>query len=240
MLRAEGLVVSRRRVGTFASEIDRERMDEVFDAREMIEQRVVPIVLHNVSDRQIDALGTILEEASNLVEIVSPDQFDYPRFMELDALFHAEFIKLSERSMYVKWFDELAAHMQRCATYSTAMRFIARSKARKNTTTSLPPCAIAMRRNLASGCWYIRIEVGTMPLSYSTSKPKHGQATDRRRKVILCRCLGKANSTGPIRLAPFGQLSVRESHCPKPVGQHSSLSHRFMPVCFGPKVGQCL
>ena len=113
MLRAEGLVVSRRRVGTFASEIDRERMDEVFDAREMIEQRVVPIVLHNVSDRQIDALGTILEEASNLVEIVSPDQFDYPRFMELDALFHAEFIKLSERSMYVKWFDELAAHMQR-------------------------------------------------------------------------------------------------------------------------------
>ena len=79
----------------------------------MIEQRVAPIVVHNVSDRQIDALAEILAEASVLLDAPSPETFNYPRFMELDALFHTEIIRLSERNIYRKWFDELAAHMQR-------------------------------------------------------------------------------------------------------------------------------
>ncbi|MEP3274804.1 MAG: GntR family transcriptional regulator [Stappiaceae bacterium] len=112
-LRGEGLIVSRRRVGTFVSEIGSERIEEVFDAREMIEQRVTPVVVHNVSDRQIDALGTILAEAGTLLDAKDATAFDYPRFMELDALFHTEFIRLSERKIYQKWFEELAAHMQR-------------------------------------------------------------------------------------------------------------------------------
>lgn len=112
LLRAEGLVTSRRRVGTFASEIGRDQIEEVFDAREMIEQRVVPVVIHNVSDRQIDALEEILREGGALLN-TSEKSFDYSRFMELDALFHSEIIRLAERKIYQKWFDELAAHMQR-------------------------------------------------------------------------------------------------------------------------------
>ncbi|MCY4259746.1 MAG: GntR family transcriptional regulator [Rhodobacteraceae bacterium] len=112
MLRTEGLVVSRRRVGTFASEIGRDQIEEVFDAREMIEQRVAPLVIHNISDRQIDALGNILRDAAGLLH--EPEAtFDYAKFMELDALFHSEIIRLSERKIYQKWFDQLAAHMQR-------------------------------------------------------------------------------------------------------------------------------
>lgn len=112
MLRAEGLVISRRRVGTFASEIGRDQIEEVFDAREMIEQRVVPDVIQNVSDRQIDVLAEIPREAGALLD-TSEDAFDYARFMELDALFHSEIIRLAERNIYQKWFGELAAHMQR-------------------------------------------------------------------------------------------------------------------------------
>ncbi|RVT82726.1 GntR family transcriptional regulator [Rhodobacteraceae bacterium CCMM004] len=112
MLRAEGLVTSRRRVGTFATEVGRDRIDEVFDAREMIEQRVAPVVIRNVSDRQIDDLADLLGEAAALLETAGAG-FDYPRFMELDQRFHAELIRLSERAIYVKWFEELAAHMQR-------------------------------------------------------------------------------------------------------------------------------
>lgn len=113
MLRNEGLVISRRRVGTFASEIGRDLIEEVFDAREMIEQRVVPVVVHNVSDRQIDAFADILADMAVLLKVPTAEEFNYLRFMELDALFHVEFVRLSERRIYLKWFEELAAHMQR-------------------------------------------------------------------------------------------------------------------------------
>lgn len=113
MLKSEGLVVSKRRVGTFASEIGRDQIEEVFDAREMIEQRVVPVVVHNVSDRQIDAFAEILADAAALLEVSTAEEFNYLRFMELDALFHLEFVRLAERRIYQKWFGELAAHMQR-------------------------------------------------------------------------------------------------------------------------------
>ncbi|MEZ5720532.1 MAG: GntR family transcriptional regulator [Paracoccaceae bacterium] len=111
-LRLEGLVVSRRRVGTFASEIGRSQIDEVFDAREMIEQRVAPIVIHNVSDRQLDEIAEILDEGRGLLDATEAS-FNYARFMEVDAHFHTEFIRLAEREIYLKWFGELAAHMQR-------------------------------------------------------------------------------------------------------------------------------
>ena len=113
ILRAEGLVISRSRVGTFASEISREQIEEVFDAREMIEQRVAPIVIHNISDRQIDALEDILVEAASLLDVSTSEAFDYPIFMKLDVLFHAEYIRHSDRKIYQKWFDGLNAHMQR-------------------------------------------------------------------------------------------------------------------------------
>ncbi|WP_319532006.1 GntR family transcriptional regulator [uncultured Cohaesibacter sp.] len=113
LLRAEGLVVAKRRVGTFASEIGPEQMEEVFDAREMLEEGVVPIVVHNVSDRQIQALSEILDEGEKLLDVETSDDFDYRKFMELDAQFHSDFIALSERQLFKKWFDELAGHMQR-------------------------------------------------------------------------------------------------------------------------------
>lgn len=113
MLRAEGLVISRRRVGTFVSEIGREQIEEVFDAREMIEHHVAPVVIHNVSDRQIDQLKAMLDQTETLLQAPNSQAFDYPRFMALDSEFHTEFIRLSGRKIYLKWFDELAGHMQR-------------------------------------------------------------------------------------------------------------------------------
>lgn len=112
-LRSEGLVVSRRRVGTFVSEIGKDQIDEVFDAREMIEHRIAPVMVHNVSDRQIDNLDVILDEAEALFETECKDAFNYLRFMELDAHFHTELVKFAERKIYLKWFEELAAHMHR-------------------------------------------------------------------------------------------------------------------------------
>lgn len=113
MLRAEGLVTSRRRVGTFVSEIGKDQIQEVFDAREMIEHHVAPIIIHNVSDRQIEDLAGLLESSAKLLDVSTKSKFDYPSFMEIDAQFHSRMIMLSERKIYMKWFEELAAHMQR-------------------------------------------------------------------------------------------------------------------------------
>jgi DNA-binding GntR family transcriptional regulator len=113
MLRAEGLVTSRRRVGTFVSEIGKDQIEDVFDAREMIEHHVAPIIIHNISDRQIEDLAALLETSADLLGAPTQSEFDYSSFMEIDAQFHSRLIGLSERKIYMKWFEELAAHMQR-------------------------------------------------------------------------------------------------------------------------------
>jgi len=112
-LRAEGLVTSRRRIGTFASEIGMEQINEVFDARIMIEQWTAPVIVHNVSDRQIDTIRSILNQTAELFDMRTNEVFDYESFMKLDDLFHKEIVKLSERQRLQAWFDELSAHMQR-------------------------------------------------------------------------------------------------------------------------------
>lgn len=113
LLRAEGLVFSRRRVGTFVSAIGRNQIDEVFDAREMIEHHLAPVVVRNVSDRQIDDVATLLDKMERLLEVPHSVAFDYPTFMALDAEFHTRIINLAERQIYAKWFGELTIHMQR-------------------------------------------------------------------------------------------------------------------------------
>ena len=113
MLRAEGLVTSKRRVGTFAAPISRQRIIEAFEAREMLEYWTVPVVIDNVSNRQLDELEGLVDEAGPLLDVEAEGAFDYGRFMELDQAFHIGIVRLAERQMLLKWFDELTAHMQR-------------------------------------------------------------------------------------------------------------------------------
>jgi len=113
LLAADGLVVSRRRVGTFASPILPARIQEVFEARDMLEQWSVPAIVDNVGNRQIAALERDIEEASALLAVGGESEFDYPRFMEIDQAFHAAIIRLAERELFTRWFDGLNAHMQR-------------------------------------------------------------------------------------------------------------------------------
>lgn len=113
LLRNEGLVVSRRRVGTFVAEIGKSQIGEMFDAREMIEQRISEVIIHNVSNRQIEKLDEIIQKTSDLFIQKDGQKFEYSSFMELDATFHREIIQLAEHKIYQKWFDELEAHMRR-------------------------------------------------------------------------------------------------------------------------------
>ena len=113
MLRAEGLVTSRRRVGTFAAPISRRRIVEAFEAREMLEYWTIPTVIDNVSNRQLDELEGLVGEGGELLDVQSEGDFDYGRFMELDHAFHIGIVRLADREMLLKWFNDLTAHMQR-------------------------------------------------------------------------------------------------------------------------------
>jgi DNA-binding GntR family transcriptional regulator len=112
-LRSEGLVVSRHRVGTFAAPLSEKLIKEVFEARDMLEQRIVPLALLNVSNRQIGALQELLDEASQLVKVDDEEKFDYAHYMEIDHQFHRDIIQLAELPMFDKWFSELTSHMMR-------------------------------------------------------------------------------------------------------------------------------
>lgn len=112
-LRSEGLVVSRHRVGTFAAPITRKTVEEVFEARDMLEQRVIPAALFNVSNRQIGELQQQLEVAGHLLDVTSEKDFDYASFMKIDHEFHSRIVQFAELPMFEKWFSELSSHMMR-------------------------------------------------------------------------------------------------------------------------------
>ncbi|MDP2571719.1 GntR family transcriptional regulator [Vibrio penaeicida] len=112
-LRDEGLVISRHRVGTFTAPLSRSVIEEVFEARSMIEYWITPTALHNVSNRQIADMQKLIDEASVLLQVAEESNFDYPRFMQIDHQFHMSIIQLAEMSKFEKWFDELTAHMTR-------------------------------------------------------------------------------------------------------------------------------
>lgn len=113
MLRAEGLVTSKRRVGTFAAPISRQLVVDAFQAREMLEFWTAPMVIDNVSNRQLDELAGLVDEGGRLLDVKAENKFDYGRFMELDQMFHTGIMRLAERELLLKWYNELTAHMQR-------------------------------------------------------------------------------------------------------------------------------
>ena len=114
LLKAEGLVVTRQRVGTFASPLARDRLDDVFEARQMIEHWMVPDIVRRVSNLQLEDLSALLDETRALTRAATGGQaFDYRRYMHLDQEFHARLVGFAGRDLYARWFGELAAHMQR-------------------------------------------------------------------------------------------------------------------------------
>jgi len=110
-LKVEGLVISRQRVGTFVAPVAKEMIEEAFEARLMIEQWTADTIIRNVSNRQLEALSVLLQEASELLD--NNKNFNFKRFSEIDHQFHLIIIQFSEHQIFEKWFKELNTHMIR-------------------------------------------------------------------------------------------------------------------------------
>ena len=111
-LETEGLVERRNRVGTFVTPMDRTRYEEIYAAREMIEQWAAQSIVARISDEDISALSRLLEQTRLLLENVSEDTFDYQQFSEYDGIFHLSLIKLCGNSYLMNFYASMNSHVQ--------------------------------------------------------------------------------------------------------------------------------
>jgi DNA-binding GntR family transcriptional regulator len=125
-LDAEGLVHRRNRVGTFVAPMNREMYEEIFEARQMVEQWVCARVVSAIQPDDVERLRQILLDSAALLVGVTDDDFDYLKFMEYDAQFHLELVKLSGNSHIVQFYTSLNSHLHIARSYS--LQALARSR----------------------------------------------------------------------------------------------------------------
>ena len=111
-LETEGLVERRNRIGTFVTPMDRIRYEEIYAAREMIEQWAAQPIVARISDEDIAALWRILERTRLLLENVTEDTFDYQQYSEYDGTFHLSLIKLCGNSYIMNFYASMNSHVQ--------------------------------------------------------------------------------------------------------------------------------
>jgi DNA-binding GntR family transcriptional regulator len=111
-LETEDLVERRNRVGTFVAPMDRTRYEDIYAAREMIEQWAAKPIVERISDEDISALWGVLEQTRPLLENVSEDTFNYQRFSEYDGMFHLSLIKLCGNSYIMNFYASMNSHVQ--------------------------------------------------------------------------------------------------------------------------------
>src|SRR5215468_6808667 len=79
-LETEGLVERRNRVGTFVTPLNRSKYEEIYSAREMIEQWAAQLILERITDEDIVMLQQILDQANAFLLGVTEETFDFQRY----------------------------------------------------------------------------------------------------------------------------------------------------------------
>jgi DNA-binding GntR family transcriptional regulator len=125
-LEAEGLVIFRNRVGTFVTPLDKTMFEEIFEARDMIEQWASSRIVANLQDEDVTRLRALLHEVGQLLVGVTEQTFDYRRSIELDHQFHLALIRLCGNSRVLELYTSLNSHMQIARAYS--LRALTRSR----------------------------------------------------------------------------------------------------------------
>jgi DNA-binding GntR family transcriptional regulator len=125
-LEAEGLVIFRNRVGTFVTPLDKTMFEEIFEARDMIEQWASSRIVANLRGEDVMHLRALLQETGQLLAGVTEQTFDYRRSIELDQQFHLALIHLCGNSRVIEQYSSLNSHMQIVRAYS--LRALKRSQ----------------------------------------------------------------------------------------------------------------
>jgi GntR family transcriptional regulator, rspAB operon transcriptional repressor len=125
-LKSEGLVVSRNKVGTYVAPLDRKGLEEIFEAREMIESIATPKAILRIRDEDVVRLQTLLAKAGELLNVSSDSAFDYRQFIDYDQSFHLSFIALCDNRRLTEFYASLNSHMQIARAYS--LRALSRSR----------------------------------------------------------------------------------------------------------------
>lgn len=125
-LEAEGLITRRNRVGTYVAPVNQQIMDEIFEAREMIEGWAAAPAIARLTEDDLVELRATMELARQATEVATDEDFDYLEFTRYDERFHTKLIALCGNSRIMAMYAALNSHMQIARVYS--LRALARSR----------------------------------------------------------------------------------------------------------------
>lgn len=117
-LKAEGLVISRSRVGTYVAPLDKAMFEETYEARLMIEAWVTPQSILHLRDADVIALLRLLEKSAELFVDVDNETFNYRQYIHYDQEFHLALVGLCGNSCLVDLYQSLNSHLQIARAYS--------------------------------------------------------------------------------------------------------------------------
>jgi GntR family transcriptional regulator, rspAB operon transcriptional repressor len=110
-LALEGLVEIVPRRGTFVTKFGRKDIEELFDARCMVELWAAQKAIKRVTDEEVQQLRALVREGAALLKKVD-GEFDYESFSVLNARFHRRMLELSGSRKLVELYNSLHTHVQ--------------------------------------------------------------------------------------------------------------------------------
>jgi len=110
-LALEGLVEIVPRRGTFVTKFGRKDIEELFDARCMVELWAAQKAMKRVTDQEIRQLQDLVAEGAKLLK-KARGEFDYESFSVLNARFHRLMLEFSGSRKLVDIYDSLHTHVQ--------------------------------------------------------------------------------------------------------------------------------
>ena len=117
-LDTEGLVTRRNRVGTFVAPLNQLVYNELFEARNMVEQWVLGAALERITPKDVADLRAILQDAAVLLVGATDETFDYLKFTEYDANFHQRLVEAGGNKRIAEFYASLNSHLHIARTYS--------------------------------------------------------------------------------------------------------------------------
>jgi len=110
-LALEGLVEIVPRRGTFVTSVGRKDIEELFDARCMVELWAAQKAMKRVTDQEIRQLQDLVAEGAKLLK-KARGEFDYESFSVLNARFHRLMLEFAGSRKLVDIYNSLHTHVQ--------------------------------------------------------------------------------------------------------------------------------
>lgn len=125
-LKAEGLVISRNRVGTFVTPLDKVSLEQTYEARLMLEAWVTPQSILHLRNADVMGLRQLLQKSGALLVGVNNESFDYRQYIQYDHEFHLSLVRLCGNTRLIDFYQSLNSHLQIARAYS--LRALERSQ----------------------------------------------------------------------------------------------------------------